>query len=248
MADEPEAPMSLHLAAERGAIAERVLLPGDPLRARWIAETWLTDVVCYNTVRGMLGFTGFWKGARVSVQGTGIGMPSMALYATELFRDFGVSEAIRVGTCGALQPDMALGDLVVAMAASTDSGMHRRTTGGLDLAPTASWDLLRAAVEAADTLPGDWTSHVGGVASMDAFYDGTDAIAALRAHGVLAVEMEASALYAVAARHRARALAILTVSDHVTTGQALTPEARERTLAPMIDLALATLLARTDRV
>ncbi len=233
-----EATMSLHIGAPPSAVADRVLLPGDPLRARWIAETWLSDVVCYNTVRGMLGFTGTWKGTRVSVQGTGIGMPSMALYATELFRSFGVRRAVRVGMCGAIQPELALGDLVLAMTASTDSRMNRRTTGDLDLAPAADWELLRAAADAAQS---HGNHHVGGVASMDAFYDTTNATEVLRAHRVLAVEMETSALYAVAARHAARALTVLTVSDHLVTGDAMAPELRERTLAPMVEVALAAL-------
>jgi purine-nucleoside phosphorylase len=231
--------MSLHIGALQGQIAPLVLMPGDPQRARWIAETWLADAVCHNTVRGMLGFTGMWRGHRISVQGSGIGMPSMALYATELFRDFGVTHAVRVGTCGGLQPQLALGDLVLAMSASTDSNFNRRGLGNLDYAPTADWRMLRVA---ADVAQRTGPHHVGGVASMDAFYDTTDATEHLRAHGVLAVEMETSALYTIAARYRARALTVLTVSDHLLTGAAMPAAQRERDLAPMVEVALHALL------
>jgi purine-nucleoside phosphorylase len=228
--------MSIHIAAEPGAIAETVLLPGDPLRAKWIAETFLDDPVQYNSVRNMFGFTGTYQGQRVSVQGTGMGMPSMSIYATELFVDYGVQRAIRVGTCGGLGVT-ALRDVVIAMAASTDSNMNRRATGGLDFAPCADFGLLAGAVDAARAR--NLAVHVGGVASMDTFYDTTDAADRLEAMGVLAVEMETSALYSLAARHGRRALSILTVSDHLRTHEQTTSDERETGFRAMIEIALA---------
>ncbi len=227
--------MSTHIAARDGEIADTVLLPGDPLRAQWITEQFLTDVHRYTTVRNMFGFTGLHRGRRVSVQGTGMGMPSMSIYAHELFAEYGVQRAIRVGTCGGMGATR-LRDVVIAMAASTDSHMHRRALGDLDFAPVADFGLLEAAVAAARRR--GLGVHVGGVASMDTFYDGTDAAARLAAHGVLAVEMETSALYALAARHGRRALSILTVSDHLDTHEQTSSEERETGFRAMIELAL----------
>lgn len=227
--------MTVHLGAEPGAIAETVLLPGDPLRAQVIADK-LEDAVCTHRVRGMLGFTGTYKGARVSVQGTGMGLPSASIYIHELIVDYGVKRLMRVGTCGAMQPELDLGDLVLAMSASTDSNMNRRRVDGMDLAPCASFELLQTAVEAARDMKIE--PHVGGVFSSDAFYDDTEAWKTLAAYGVLVGEMETSALYALAARHGAQALSILTVSDRIATGEAMSSEQREKSCTAMMDVAL----------
>ena len=230
--------MSTHIAATEGEIADTVLLPGDPLRAQWIAEHFLADAHRYTSVRNMFGFTGTFRGQRVSVQGTGMGMPSISIYAHELFAEYGVQRAVRVGTCGGMGRTR-LRDVVIAMTASTDSHMHRRALGDLDFAPCADFELLEAAVRAARarSLP----VHVGGVASMDVFYDTTDAAARLASHGVLAVEMETSALYTLAARHGRKALSILTVSDHLDTHERTSAEERETGFGAMVELALDAL-------
>jgi purine-nucleoside phosphorylase len=227
--------MTVHLGAKPEDFAETVLLPGDPLRAQAIAER-LDDVTCANRVRGMLGFTGRFKGARVSVQGTGMGMPSASIYAHELITTYGARRLIRVGTCGAMQSDLALGDLVLAMTASTDSNMNRRRFDGLDFAPCASYPLLQAAVEAAASR--NVPVRVGGVYSSDAFYDESEAWRRFEPYGTLVAEMETSALYTTAARHGVDALSVLTVSDRIATGEALSPEARERQCTAMVDVAL----------
>ena len=227
--------MSVHIAAKAGEIAETILLPGDPLRAKWIAETFLERPQQYNTVRNMLGFTGTWNGHRVSVQGSGMGQPSLSIYANELFKDYGVQQAIRVGTCGGLGT-IGVRDVVIAMTASTDSNMNRRATNGLDFAPAADYELLEAAVAAARRSGA--TFHVGGIGSMDVFYDTTDAADRLEELGVLALEMEASALYTLAARYRRKALAILTVSDQIRTGEQTSSEERETGFKAMVQIAL----------
>ncbi|RLV50893.1 purine-nucleoside phosphorylase [Nocardioides mangrovicus] len=230
--------MSTHIAAEPGAVAPTVLLPGDPLRARWIAETFLDDATCYSEVRGMLGFTGTWQGHPVSVQGTGMGQPSLAIYATELFREYGVTTAIRVGSCGALSEQVAVRDVVIAAGACTDSSMNRIRFGGHDYAPVADYDLLAAAVAAARSREG-LTSHVGLIFSSDSFYTPRpELMKPMAEHGVLAVEMEASALYTLAAGHGVRALAVCTVSDHIVTGEETSAQEREQTFADMVEIAL----------
>jgi purine-nucleoside phosphorylase len=235
--------MTVHLGAKPGDVAETVLLPGDPLRAEAIAER-LDDVVCTNRVRGMLGFTGSFQGVPVSVQGTGMGMPSASIYLHELITTYGARRLIRVGTCGGIQRDLALGDLVLAMTASTDSNMNRRRFDGLDFAPCASYALLRAAVEAAAArnLP----VRVGGVYSSDAFYDESESWKRFEPYGTLVAEMETSALYTTAARHGVDALSVLTVSDSIPTGEALSPEARERQCTTMVDVALDVALSCVD--
>lgn len=231
--------MSTHIGAMPGEIAPRVLLPGDPLRAKWIAETYLQDAKCYSTVRNMLGFSGTYQGVEVSVQGSGMGMPSASIYAHELMAEYGVTTLIRVGTCGALRADMALRDVVAASAAATDSAMNRMRFDGLvDYAPVADFDLLRAAVDiaAAQGVP----LRVGQVLAADAFYtDRPDLFDRLAEYGVLAVEMESAALYTIAARFRARALTLLTVSDHIKTGEKSTAAEREQTFGTMVEIALA---------
>ena len=235
--------MSTHLGAQPGQIAPTVLLPGDPLRARWIAETFLDDATCYSEVRGMLGFTGTWNGRPVSVQGSGMGQPSMAIYVNELFAEYDVQTIVRVGSCGALTERLALRDVVLASGACTDSGMNRLRFGGLDFAPVADFGLLRAAYDAAEARD-DVTTHVGLIHSSDSFYNprAAELTKPLVDHGVLAVEMEASALYTLAASYGRRALAICTVSDHIVTGAETTAAEREQTFSAMVEIALPAAL------
>jgi purine-nucleoside phosphorylase len=234
--------MSTHIGAEAGQVAPTVLLPGDPLRAQWIAETFLDDVRCYSEVRGMLGFTGTWRGRPVSVQGSGMGQPSMAIYVNELFSAYDVQQIVRVGSCGGLTEKVALRDIVIASGACTDSAMNRLRFGGLDYAPVADFGLLRAAHDAAAEL-GGVTTHVGLVFSGDSFYSPRPELTEpMVAHGVLAVEMEASALYTLAAAYGRRALAVCTVSDHVVTGEETTATEREQTFAAMVEIALRAAL------
>lgn len=229
--------MTIHIGAEPGSIAETVLMPGDPLRAEWAAKTFLTNPVCVNRVRGMLGYTGTWNGHRVTIHGSGMGMPSLSIYANELIRDFGAQTLIRIGSCGAMQDRIALRDLIIAMTASTISTPSSAMFRELNFAPCAEYGLLAAAVDAARAK--GTPTHVGGIYSSDVFYDERDDLSAQMArHGVLAVEMEAAELYTVAARHGARALAILTVSDHLPTGTALPSEEREQSFADMVEVAL----------
>jgi len=230
--------MSIHIGAEPGQIAPTVLLPGDPLRARFIAETMLEDAVCFNEVRGMLGYTGRFEGREISVMGTGMGMPSHSIYVHELIKDYGAKTLIRVGTCGALQPAAQIGDVVLAMTASTDSQINRRRFGGLDFAPAASFGLLRRAHEVA--MSRSDRVHVGGVLSSDTFYDDDpDWWRIWSASGVLAVEMETSALYSIAAAHGVEALSLLSVSDHLVSNMVATAEQRERGFPLMAEIALA---------
>jgi purine-nucleoside phosphorylase len=230
--------MSTHIGARPGQIAPTVLLPGDPLRAKWIAETFLNDTTCYSEVRGMLGFTGTWHGQPVSVQGSGMGQPSMAIYVNELFADYDVQQVVRVGSCGALTEEVRIRDIVLAQGACTDSAMNRLRFRGLDYAPVADFELLSRA-HAAARARDDVTAHVGLIFSGDSFYSPrTDLMAPMVAHGVVAVEMEASALYTLAASYGRRALAICTVSDHLVTGEETTAAEREQTFGAMVELAL----------
>ncbi len=234
--------MSTHIGARPGDVAPLVLMPGDPLRARWIAEKFLDDARCYTEVRGMLGYTGTWRGHPVSVQGSGMGQPSMAIYVTELFAEYDVQAVIRVGSCGALHPGLAVRDVVIASGACTDSSMNRIRFEGLDYAPVADFDLLRAAYDAAVPLCAERGVglHVGLVHSSDSFYPARpELVTRLVDFGVLAVEMEASALYTIAAGHGRRALTVCTVSDHVATGAETTALERERTFGDMVEIALA---------
>ena len=235
--------MSTHIGAEPGEIAERVLMPGDPLRAKWIAETYLEGARCYTTVRGMLGFTGKWNGVDVSVQGSGMGMPSASIYAHELVNEYGVKSLIRVGSCGALTEDLLLRDVGAAIGSATDSNMNRRRFDGLiDYAPVADFGLLRTSVEVAERR--GISMRVGPILAADAFYtDRPDLYDRLADYGVLAVEMESAALYTIAARYKARALTILTVSDHIKTGEKTTSQEREQTFGQMVEIALDTIIA-----
>jgi purine-nucleoside phosphorylase len=235
--------VSTHIGAEPGDIAPLVLMPGDPLRATWIAETFLDDARCYTEVRGMYGYTGTWRGQRVSVQGSGMGQPSLAIYANELFSEYDVQSIIRVGSCGALTEKLAVRDIVIASGACTDSSMNRITFGGLDYAPVADFGLLQAAYRAASGRNG---VHVGLIYSSDSFYSSRPELSArMVEYGVLAVEMEASALYTLAAKFGRRALAICTVSDHIVTGEETTSQEREQTFGAMVELALEAGLAQS---
>jgi purine-nucleoside phosphorylase len=239
--------VSTHIGARPGEIAPTVLMPGDPLRATWIAETFLDDAKCYNEVRGMYGYTGTWRGERVSVQGSGMGQPSLAIYANELFGDYDVDTIIRVGSCGALTPKLALRDLVIASGACTDSSMNRIAFEGLDYAPVADFGLLRAAYDASaePAASGAQAVHVGLIFSSDSFYAARPELTQRMVdYGVLAVEMEASALYTLAAKYDRRALVICTVSDHIVTGEETSSQEREQTFGPMVEIALTAALSR----
>ena len=235
--------MSTHIGARPGDIAPVVLLPGDPKRAEWIAETFLEDATCYSEVRGMLGFTGTWQGHRVSVQGSGMGQPSMAIYVNELFREYDVASIIRVGSCGALSAKVAIRDVIIVSGACTDSSMNRITFEGIDYAPVADFGLLRAAVDAAEAGEREAATHVGLIFSCDSRYASRpELMTRMVDYGVLGVEMEASALYTLAAKHGRKALAINTVSDHIVTGEETSAGERERTFADMVDIALTAAL------
>jgi len=234
--------MTVHIGAKPGDIAETVLMPGDPYRAKWAAETFLKDAVCVNQVRGMLGFTGTWNGRKVTIQGSGMGMPSLSIYANELIRDYGAQTLIRIGSCGGMQDDVAVRDVILAMTASTVSTPSRGIFRALSFAPCADYGLLAAAATAAKDL--GVRTHVGGIYSSDVFYDERPDLAAeMERHGVLGVEMEAAELYILAARYKRRALAVLTVSDHLKTHEALPSEDRERSFGDMVEIALRAAFA-----
>jgi len=234
--------MTIHIGAKPGDIAETVLLPGDPYRAKWAAETFLENATCINEVRGMLGFTGTWRGHRVTIQGSGMGMPSLSIYVNELIRDFGAKTLIRIGSAGGMAPQVGIRDVVLAMTASTLGSPSRALLREINLAPCADWSLLQAAAQAAARKK--VTTHMGGIYSSDTFYDERpDLTEQMTRHGILAVEMEAAELYMLAARHQCRALAVLTISDHLQTGEALPPEERERSFGDMVEIALEAAFA-----
>ena len=229
--------MSVHIEAKKGEIAETVLLPGDPMRAKWIAETFLEDSFQYNDVRGMLGFTGTYKGKKISIQGTGMGIPSTLIYCHELINEYGVKNLIRVGSAGSYQKEVKIRDIVLAMATSTNSGLNTIRFSGADFAPTASFKLLQKAIEVAKekNIP----IKAGGVLSSDEFYaDDFESYKKWADYGVLCVEMETSGLYTVAAKHNVNALSILTISDSLVTKERTTSEEREHTFKEMIEIAL----------
>jgi len=228
--------MSIHIAAKENEIAETILLPGDPLRAKYIAETFLEDAKCYNEVRNMFGYTGTYKGKRISVQGTGMGVPSISIYITELMQSYGVQNLIRVGTCGAIQKDVKVRDVIIAMSASTDSQINKLTFGGIDYAPTANFDLLKKAYDT--SVEKGLSVKVGNVFTADLFYSETAEHEKWAKYGILALEMETAALYTLAAKFGRKALSVLTVSDHILTGEETTAEERQLTFNDMIEVAL----------
>ncbi len=231
--------MSLHIGARRGEIAETVFLAGDPLRAEWFAKTFLKNVVCYNTVRGMLGYTGMFDEVRVSVQGTGMGMPSLSIYVNELAKYFRVNRMIRIGSAGSLQKNIHCRDIVLAQASCSDSAMLSRTFQGMSFAPIADFRLLRKAKDVADKL-GIKRVKVGNVFATDKFYDEDEPPAwkIFARYGVLAIEMETALLYTLAAEKGFQALTILTISDEMLTGKQLSPEEKRCGFSDMVKIAL----------
>ena len=234
--------MSIHIGAKPGDIAETVLMPGDPLRAKFIAENFLENAVCYTEVRGMYGYTGTYKGKQVSIQGSGMGVPSIGIYVNELINVYGVKRIMRIGSCGALHESVKIRDIILGMSASTDSCINNITFKGMHFAPTASYELFAKAVEAAKNL--NQSFHAGNILSTDIFYnDDPEEWKIWSRHGVLAVEMEAAALYTIAAKKGIQALTILTVSDSLVTGEATTSEERQSTFTQMMKLALETAIS-----
>ncbi len=234
--------MTVHIGAEPGQIAETVLMPGDPYRARWAAETFLEGAELVNEVRGMLGFTGTYKGNRVTIQGSGMGMPSISIYANELIRDYGAKTLIRIGSCGGMQPHVKVRDVVIAMTCTTVGTPSNTIFRELNYSPCADYGLLEAAVAAARGR--DVGVHVGGIYSSDTFYDERpDLNKEMTRHGILGVEMEAAELYMLANRYGVRALGIMTVSDHLQTGEALPSDQREKTFGDMVEIALEAAFA-----
>jgi len=234
--------MTVHIGAKPGEIAETVLLPGDPYRARWAAQTFLDAPVLVNEVRGMLGYTGTWRGNRVTIQESGMGMPSLSIYVNELIRDYGAQTLIRIGSAGAMQPHVKLRDLVLAQTASSAGTPSRTIFKELNFAPCADFGLLMAAHKAAGKT--GRPLHVGGIYSSDTFYDERpDLSEQLQRHGTLCVEMEAAELYQLAARYKRRALAVLTISDHILTHEALPSDQREKSFGEMVEVALEAAFA-----
>ena len=231
--------MSVHIAAKNGEIADTVLLPGDPKRAKWIAENFLENAVCYTDIRGMLGFTGTYKGKRISVQGTGMGIPSMSIYITELMKDYGVKTLIRVGSAGSYQEDVKIRDIVVALSTSTDSNINNRRFKGASFAPTVNFDLLFKVLKTAEEK--NIKIKAGNILTSDEFYnDDPSYFKKWAEFGVLAVEMETAALYTLASKYKAKALSILTISDSLLSPEITSSEEREKTFNEMIELALET--------
>ncbi|WP_375323902.1 purine-nucleoside phosphorylase [Flagellimonas sp. GZD32] len=233
--------MSTHIGAKKGEIAETVLMPGDPLRAKWIAETFLENPVCYNKIRGMLGYTGTYKGQQVSVQGSGMGMPSAMIYFHELINEYDVKNIIRVGSAGSYQKEVGLNDVVVAMSASTTSGINNSRFINSDYSPTANFELFIKAVNYAQkhNIP----LKAGNVLSSDEFYsDDPEEYKLWAQYGVLCVEMETAGLYTIAAKYNVKALTILTISDSLVTQESLSAHARETTFKDMVKIALAAAL------
>ncbi|AZV59328.1 purine-nucleoside phosphorylase [Peribacillus castrilensis] len=228
--------MSVHIGAKENEIAETVLLPGDPLRAKYIAETFLEDAKLYNEVRNMFGYTGTYKGKRISVQGTGMGVPSISIYVNELMNSYNVQKLIRVGTAGAIQKDVKVRDVILAMSASTDSQMNRMTFGGVDFAPTADFELLRKAYDVG-TAKG-LQLKVGNVFTADQFYNDNSELEKWAKYQILAIEMESAALYTLAAKFGRQALSVLTISDHILTGEETSADERQSTFNEMVEVAL----------
>jgi purine-nucleoside phosphorylase len=230
-----------HIEANAGDFAKTVLMPGDPLRAKYIAENFLDDAKCVTRVRNMFGYTGSYKGKPVSVMGSGMGIPSISIYATELYKDYGVESIIRIGSCGAVRGDIKLRDIIVGMAASTDSNVNRSRLNGCDFAVTADFELLHNMVKTAEKTGKE--IRVGNIFTSDLFYTPQpEMFALMEKYGILAVEMEAAGLYGVAAEYGKKALTVLTVSDHIKTGEQTTADERETTFKDMMELTLDSLL------
>lgn len=231
-----------HINANDGAFAETVLMPGDPLRAKYIADTFLEDVVQVTDVRNMLGFTGTYKGKKISVMGSGMGIPSCSIYATELIKDYGVKSIIRVGSCGAVSKDIKVRDVIIGMGASTDSKANRIRFANHDFAAIANYELLAKAVDAAKVH--GIKAQVGNIFSADTFYTPEpEVFDVLEKYNILGVEMEAAGLYGVAAEYGAKALCILTVSDHIRTGEKLSSDDRQNSFNEMVLIALDSVVA-----
>ena len=229
--------MTIHIGAKPGEIAETVLMPGDPYRAKWAAEQFLDSPRLVNETRGMLGFTGTWNGNPVTIQGSGMGMPSLSIYVNELIRDFGAKTLIRIGSAGGMQKHVGLRDVVIAMSATTVANPSRTIMKEVNFAPTADFGLLHKAFHAAEQM--DVTTHVGGIYSSDTFYDErADLGEQMARHGILCVEMETAELYTLAARYDVRALSVLTISDHLQTKEELPADQRERSFGDMVEIAL----------
>jgi len=234
--------MSIHIAAQKGQIADKILLPGDPLRAKFVAENYLENPVRFNEVRNMFGYTGLYKGQPVSVMGTGMGMPSLSIYVNELIRDYGVKRLIRIGTCGGMHSYVKVRDIVLAMSSSTDSAVNQVRFSGMDYAPTASFPLLKAAWDAASARK--LKVFAGPVLSSDMFYtEDPDQWKLWAKFGVVAVEMETAELYTLAAKYGCEALSVLTVSDHLVTGETTTSEERQISFRAMMEVALEAVFA-----
>ena len=230
-----------HIEAKAGDSAETVLMPGDPLRAKFIAENFLDDAKCVTRVRNMFGYTGTYKGKPISVMGSGMGVPSISIYATELYKDYGVKNIIRIGSCGAVRDDIKVRDIIVGMAASTDSNVNRQRFNNCDFAPCADFGLLQSVVNTADKM--NLPVHVGNIFTADLFYTPQpEMFATMEKYGILAVEMEAAGLYGVAAEYGKNALTVLTVSDHIKTGEQTTADERETTFKDMMELTLESIL------
>jgi purine-nucleoside phosphorylase len=230
-----------HIEAQAGEFAETVLMPGDPLRAKFIADNFLDDAKCITKVRNMFGYTGTYKGKRVSVMGSGMGVPSVSIYATELYKDYGVEKIIRIGSCGAVRDDIKIRDIVIGMAASTDSNVNRQRFHNVDFAACADFSLLKSVVDTAEKLGKE--VHVGNIFTADLFYTPQpEMFATMEKYGILAVEMEAAGLYGVAAEYGKKALTVLTVSDHIKTGEQTTAAERETTFKDMMELTLESVL------
>lgn len=231
--------MSIHIAAKNGEIAETVLLPGDPKRAKWIAENFLKDAFCYTDIRGMLGFSGTYKGKRISVQGTGMGIPSASIYINELLKEYSVKNLIRVGSAGSYQKEIKVRDIVVAMATSTDSSINNKRFNYANFAPTANFELFSTLLKVAEEK--NIKIKAGNILTSDEFYtDDPNYYKKWADFGILAVEMESAGLYTLAAKYKARALSILTISDSLVSTEITTSEEREKTFNEMIELALET--------
>ncbi|MGQ4880655.1 purine-nucleoside phosphorylase [Billgrantia sp. LNSP4103-1] len=230
-----------HIQGERGIFADTVLMPGDPLRAKYIAETFLEDAREVNSVRNMLGYTGRYRGREISVMGHGMGIPSVSIYAKELITDYGVKRLIRVGSCGAVRDDVAVRDVVIGLGASTDSAVNRTRFMGHDFAAIADFELTRHAVDAAAAQ--GVAVKVGNLFSADLFYNPqAELFTLMKRYGIVGVEMEAAGLYGVAAEFGGRAMTLCTVSDHILKGESLPSEARERSFNEMVEVALEAVL------